>query len=176
MLEIEIKLRVDNPSSFRQKLLQAGAILTKERYEEKNYLYDWRTRELEKKKQALRLRVIGKKAFLAFKGAPQRSRRFKIREEFECEVKKEKELRRLLKKIGLRVSFSYTKYRTVFQKGKLKICLDETPIGAFCELEGERPEIARFARSLGFSSKDFIKLDYVELLKKAAIKDLNLAS
>ena len=168
MVEIEIKFEIPSVAEYRQKILAAGAVLRKERYREENILYDFRTNELEKKAQALRVRLIGKKTFLTFKGAPQKSRRFKIREEYETEVKNYKQLRRILKKLGLRPTFRYVKFRTVFQKGKLKICLDETPIGHFCELEGDRPDIVRFARSLGINNRDFIKLDYIELFKMAA--------
>lgn len=167
MLEIEIKFEIDDPVAFKEKLLKAGAVLRKERYREENILYDLRSRELTRKAQALRLRLIGKKAFLTFKGAPQKSRRFKIREEFETEVKNHRHLRKILKKLGFIQIFRYVKYRTVFQKGKLKICLDETPIGPFCELEGDRPDIVRFARSLGVTNRDFIKLDYVQLFQLA---------
>ncbi len=166
MLEIEIKLRVDDLAAIRDKILKAGAVLTKERYREENILFDFRDHHLERQSQALRLRLVKKKAFLTFKGTPQRSRRFKVREEYETEVKNEKHLRQILKKLGLRATFSYSKHRTVFQKGKLKVCLDETPVGNFCELEGERPEIVRFARALGFTNKDFIKLDYVQMIKQ----------
>lgn len=168
MLEIEIKFEIDDPGTFRKKILAAGATLKKERYREENILYDFRSHELEHKIQALRLRLAGKKAFLTFKGAPEKSRRFKIREEFETEVKNVKHLKCILKKLGLIPTFRYIKFRTVFQKGKLKICLDETPIGNFCELEGERSEIVRFARSLGVTNQDFIKLDYIQLFKMAA--------
>ncbi|MCX7973258.1 MAG: class IV adenylate cyclase [Candidatus Aminicenantes bacterium] len=167
MLETEIKFEIDDPEAFKEKILRAGAILRKERYREENILYDFRTRELTRKAQALRLRLVGAKAFLTFKGSPQKSRRFKIREEFETEVKNWSHLRKILKKLGLIPTFRYAKYRTVFLKGKLKICLDETPIGNFCELEGDRPEIVRFARSLGITNRDFIKLDYIQLFQLA---------
>jgi len=176
MIETEIKFVVADPTSFREKILANGAVLRKERYREENILYDFRSHDLERHAQALRLRLVGKKAWLTFKGSPQKSRRFKIREEFETEVRDAKQMRRILKKLGLIPAFSYVKYRTVFQKGKLKICLDETPIGYFCELEGERPEIVRLARRLGVENKDFIKLDYIQLLKSAAKGELNLSS
>ena len=33
-------------------------------------------------------------------------------------------------------------------------------------MEGERNEIVKFAKALGFSKDEFIKLDYVQLIKK----------
>ena len=61
--------------------------------------------------------------------------------------------------------FSYKKYRTVFKNKRLKICLDETSVGNFLELEGQRNDIVRFAEALQFSKKDFIKTDYIQLIK-----------
>jgi hypothetical protein len=53
-----------------------------------------------------------------------------------------------------------------FPQRPVEIYLDETAAGSFCEFEGEKNEIMKFARSLGFSRADLIKLDYVQLLKK----------
>ena len=109
---------------------------------------------------------MNKKSFLTFKGPPQKSRKFKIKEEYETEVKNEKQLRKILKFLGLTPVFNYQKYRTVYRKKHLKISLDETSIGNFIELEGKREEIVKFAKALGASKKEFIKLDYIQLMKK----------
>jgi len=170
MLEIEVKVRVKDLESFRQALFQSGAELLKERYREENTLYDFPSRTLFQKRSALRVRKAGKKIFLAFKGAPQKSRRFKVREEFETEVKNEKQTHKILQSLGLAPVFRYQKFRTLFRKGRLKICLDETAAGLFCEFEGEKNEIIKFARFLGFSRADLIKLDYVQLLEKKGKK------
>ena len=73
-------------------------------------------------------------------------------------------MKRILKELGFIPTFSYDKYRTVFRTKKLKICLDETSVGNFAELEGEQTHIVRFANSLGFEKKEFIKQDYIQLL------------
>ncbi len=170
MLEIEVKVRVKDLELFRQALLQSGAEILKERYPEENTLYDFPTRALFQKKSALRVRKAGRKVFLAFKGAPQKSRRFKVREEFETEVKNEKQAHQILQSLGLAPVFRYQKFRTVFRKGRLKIYLDETAAGDFCEFEGEKNEIVKFAKFLGFSRADLIKLDYVQLLENTGKK------
>jgi adenylate cyclase class 2 len=164
MLEIEVKVRVKDMAAFRQTLLESGARLEKERYSEENTLYDAADQTLWRSRSALRLRRAGKKTFLAFKGAPQKSRRFKVREEFETEVKNEKQTRKVLRALGFRPVFRYQKFRTDFRKGRLKISLGETAAGNFCEFEGERNEIMKFARTLGVARSDLIKLDYVQLL------------
>ncbi len=171
MIETEVKIRIKDIDSTVKRIIQQGARLEKERYLEENTLYDFSSQLLYKKKQALRLRKISKKTFLAFKGVPQKSRKFKIREEYEAEVKNEREFKKILKSVGLSPTFQYKKNRRVFRKKRLKICLDETPVGDFLELEGEREDIVKTAKALGFSKKEFIKSDYIQLIKEAKKKE-----
>lgn len=171
MIETEVKIRIKDIDSTVKRIIQQGARLEKERYREQNTLYDFPSQLLYKKRQALRLRRINKKTFFAFKGAPQKSRKFKIREEHETEVKNGREFKKILKSVGLSPAFQYNKYRRVFRKKRLKIYLDETPVGNFLELEGEREDIVKTAKALGFSKKEFIKSDYIQLLKEAKKKE-----
>jgi adenylate cyclase class 2 len=165
LVEIEVKVRVKDAAAMRQAILRTGAKLEKERYPEENTLFDLSSRVLTAKKCALRLRRAGRKVFLTFKGAPQKSRRFKVREEHETEVRNEKALRRILRGLGFVAVFRYKKSRTTFRRGRLRISLDETAAGVFCEFEGERSDIVRYARILGFSSPELIKQDYVQILQ-----------
>jgi len=166
MLEIEIKIKIDDPQSIKNKILAGGASLHRERYFESNSLYDFPKMDLYLKNHALRLRKINKKTFLTFKGAEKKSRKFKIREEYETEIKNERQIIKILKSLGFKTVFSYEKYRTVFIYKKWKICLEELTIGDYLELEGQQSDIVRFARLLGYSKKDFIKSDYIQMLKK----------
>ena len=170
MVEIEVKVRVKDAAAMRQALLRSGAQLEKERYPEENTLFDLPSRVLTEKKCALRLRRAGRKVFLTFKGAPQKSRRFKVREEHETEVRNEKALRRILRGLGFVAVFRYEKSRTTFRRGRLRISLDETAAGVFCEFEGKRSDIVRYARTLGFSSAEMIKQDYVQILQQQGKK------
>ena len=167
MVEIEVKLPVADLKAFRESLLRAGARLDKERHAEENTLYDFRSGELRSRGQALRLRDAGRKSFLTFKGTPQKSRRFKVRDEFETEVRNGKQIRRILKSLGLIPTFRYGKHRTVYRKGNVKICLDETLAGNFAELEGERSDIVKLAKTLGYSPAQMIKRGYVEMIRDA---------
>ena len=166
MLEIEVKIKIENTSDVKEKILSQGATLAKERHSQDDTFYDWPSQELRNKHFALRVRKINKKTFLTFKGPEQKSRKFKIREEYETEVKNERHLRKILKSLGLQPVFQYSKSRTVFRKKRLMICLDETPVGHFLELEGQQSEIVKFAHELGFSKDSFIKLDYVKLIQR----------
>ncbi len=170
MVEIEVKIRIIDIKNIGEKILQLGAKLEKERFYEENTLYDFPSKILYKKRQALRLRKMNKKSFLTFKGPPQKSRRFKIREEYETEVRNEKQLKKILKSLGFVPVFNYEKHRTVYRKKSLKISLDETSIGNFIELEGKRGEIVKFANALGVSKREFIKQDYIQLIRKESVK------
>ncbi|PMP95243.1 MAG: class IV adenylate cyclase [Candidatus Aminicenantes bacterium] len=165
MLEIEVKLKVENLKEIQEKLFSIGCQLEKGLYREWNAYYDFPDGRLGKAGQTLRLRLIGKKAFLTFKGQPQKSRSFKIREEYETEIKNLKQFKKILKKLGLKPVFEYRKRRMLLRKGRLKICLDETAVGNFLELEGRQSDIVRLAKQLGYSRKNFIKLDYVQMIK-----------
>lgn len=171
MTEIEVKIEIKDIDKLKVKITSLGAILAKSRYLEENTLYDFPSQLLYAQRQALRLRTENKKTFLTFKGPPQKSRKFKIRKEYESEIKSAKNMKQILKELGLVPTFGYKKHRSVYRKHSLKICLDETPIGNFIELEGERNEIVKFAKALGFSKKEFIKLDYIQLLTQKRIKN-----
>lgn len=166
MTEIEVKIKIEDLQEVKAKLTAQGAELAKERHHEENTLYDFSSQSLFRQKSALRLRTVNKKACVTFKGPPQKSRKFKIREEYETEVKNIKQMKKILKRLGFIPIFHYEKFRTVYRLKKCKICLDETSAGYYLELEGKQTHIVRTAKSLGFSKKDFIKLDYIQLIKK----------
>lgn len=167
MTEIEVKIRIGDPAAAREKVVGLGAAVVRERHLEKNVLYDFPTGALREARHALRLRTTGQRATLTFKGEPQKSRSFKVREEHETQVRDPRQARRILAALGLRPAFAYEKRRTVFRKARLTIAIDETAAGNFLELEGERHEIVRFARALGYKRADFITVDYVTLIAAA---------
>lgn len=168
MLEIEVKISIKDPESIRKKLERAGAVLHRDRHFEENVLFDLPGEVLFLKRTALRLRTSGKKSYLTFKGPKQKSRRFKVREEFETELRDPKQAAKILRSLGYREVFRYSKHRTVFRTKKITVCLDETAVGSFMELEGDRSDIVRFARKLGFPKQDFIQTDYITMLKESA--------
>lgn len=170
MTEIEVKIRIGDPRAVRERLLGLGAVVARERHLETNVLFDFESGVLRSSRRALRLRTTGRRATLTFKGEPQKSRSFKIREEFETQVRDPQGMRRILKALGLKETFAYGKRRTVLRRSRLTICIDETDVGDFLELEGERHEITRFARALGFGRADFITRDYVEMISEAGSK------
>jgi adenylate cyclase class 2 len=167
VIEVEVKARVGDPASARAMLIAAGAVETRPRHREINTLYDFRDGRFAGSHRAVRLRVVGKKAVLTYKGPPMKSRRFKVREEIETEVKKAGAAAKILAELGLVPVYRYEKRRTLFKKGALTICLDELAIGNFLEVEGERPKIVRFMKALGIGRKDWIRSSYIGLIASA---------
>jgi adenylate cyclase, class 2 len=166
MIEIEVKIRIDDPKAVLSRLRTLGTVLTRPRFVEVNTLYDFPAGTLRAARRALRLRRSGRRTTVTFKGEPRKSRSFKVREEFETGVGDAGQLGKILRALGLQPAYSYRKHRTQLRKGPLAICVDETSAGAFLELEGPRHDIIRFARSLGFGRADFIREDYVELIER----------
>ncbi len=166
MLEIEVKIRTLDLKKTHEKLLSLGASLIKPKQFEENILYDFPKKTLTKKNQALRLRFVGKRNILTYKGEPQKSRKFKIRNEFETQVKDKKQTQKILSSLGFKQVFVYQKYRTEYKTKNLKICLDETKAGRFLEFEGKREDIITFTKKMGYSKDAFIKADYVSLIKE----------
>ena len=44
MTEIEVKIRIDDPKTFREKILGLGAVVSRDRHLERNSLFDFAPR------------------------------------------------------------------------------------------------------------------------------------
>ncbi len=164
MVEVEVKIPIGDPKEIRKKVIGQGASLHRERHLEVNVFYDFPSGELKNQQKALRLRTAGKRGTLTFKGIAQKSRSFKVREEFETAVQNPKQIEKILKALGFQPSLTYRKHRTHLRKSRLSIAIDETPFGNFLELEGEKHEITKFARCLGYTRKDFLTTSYADMM------------
>jgi adenylate cyclase class 2 len=186
--EIEVKLRIGDRRRFLRQLARLKAKLTRARVHEMNTLYDTSDGQLARQGQMLRLRVerpagrahstIRRRKFakdrpanagvLTFKGPVNGAETnnpevYKVREEHELCISNPEEMPKIFEALGLRPWFRYEKFRTTFGLPgmmRLKLTLDETPIGLFVELEGERGEIDRAAGMLGFARSDYINKSY----------------
>ncbi|HVB33383.1 MAG TPA: class IV adenylate cyclase [Patescibacteria group bacterium] len=190
-MEIEIKLPVIQPAMARRRLRRLGA-KTLGRVHERNTLFDTPANALKRSGRLLRVRSIEKAGppgrgrarsragtagpgarsitgLLTYKGpakAPAGAGRYKVREEVEVEIVRPEAAERILIELGFRPSFRYEKYRTSFRLPGLPLLaveLDETPIGAFFELEGPKASIDRAARWLGYRPRDYLTASYYEL-------------
>ncbi len=170
-LEIEIKIKISGGpglKNIRKKIIAIDFRLIHKKYFEQNMVFDTPEGKLKSNKFLLRLRKKENKNIVTFKQpAHESGSNYKIRKETEVEVSDFENMKRIFTGLGYEVVFIYEKYRQEFQKGDVKIMVDETPIGNFIEIEGPREAIDRTARELGYGKSDYIIYNYRTLFKKA---------
>jgi adenylate cyclase, class 2 len=161
--ETEVKLQVGELGAVRVALRALGARLVHERHFEDNLLFDDAAGTLRARGQVLRLRRTPRGGVLTFKGPREVQGGVKSREERESDVADADALEGILRRLGYRPVFRYQKYRESWSHAGQAIELDETPIGAFVELEGDSPGILAVATALGFGPADYVGESYVGL-------------
>ncbi|MBK9170866.1 MAG: class IV adenylate cyclase [Bryobacterales bacterium] len=161
-LEIEVKLPFEEPpSAMRRRLRGLGYVPYGRRVFEANTVYDTPDQHLRKSGLLLRLRSVGGTHLLTYKG-PAIPGPHKTREEIEVSLNDSAPMAAIWERLGYQPLFRYEKYRTEFHKPRTRglICLDETPIGNFLELEGTGAWIDRTARALGYPPDRYITESY----------------
>ena len=172
-LETEVKVRIDQEDldSIRARLTELGASRRAPRQKEENWLFDFPDQDLRVAGCAVRLRIYGKETILTFKGKIQDDSRFKKREELESSVGDPDKIRSILEHLGMNVCVKYTKFREIYQfpvdKDHVDVCLDETPVGTFAEIEGPARQIETVAERLGWPPDSFVRRNYVEMYEEA---------
>ncbi len=171
-VETEIKLRVPDPASARGLIERNGFSVSVERVFESNVIYDTADTAFRRRGELVRIRTIRPAAgqagdgrsTLTFKGAAVPGRH-KIRPELETSLSDAAPLETVFDRAGLGPVFRYEKYRTEYRRkgGDGVVTLDETPIGAFLELEGSPAWIDETARELGFKDSDYVLSSYAAL-------------
>ncbi|HZQ56139.1 MAG TPA: class IV adenylate cyclase [Bryobacteraceae bacterium] len=160
--ETEVKIRLSNSAGMASRLTGAGLKLSVPRQFEANTLYDTKEQNLRQRGMILRLREVGEKNVITWKG-PGTPGRHKSRAELETQVESLQALSQILGQLGYLPSFRYEKFRTEFSDPANPagtVTLDETPIGDFLELEGPGDWIDRTAKQLGFSERDYVLESY----------------
>jgi len=166
--EVEIKLRVSGePAEARRRIEARGFRESAPRVLEVNQLFDRANSELQTSDRLLRLRRVGGRAILTYKGPSERARH-KSREEIELQLSDGDALTLVLDRLGYAPGFRYEKYRTEFTRpGEAGVVtLDETPIGVFLELEGPAEWIDRAAAELDYAHEDYITASYGGLFRE----------
>ncbi len=150
--ETEVKIRLTEKAAILERIEHAGLTLSVARQFEANTLYDTPDQSLRGREMLLRLRQIGDKAVVTWKG-PGHPGPYKSRPELETSVGSIEILGEILMQVGYQPFFRYEKYRTEFvRQNRLGVVtVDETPIGDFLELEGPGDWIDEMAAQLGFS-------------------------
>jgi adenylate cyclase class 2 len=181
VLEIEIKYRVDDFSQVETQLRAWGVAPTEERDDADTY-FNAPHRDFAQTDEALRIRRIGERNFVTYKG-PKIDRTTKTRTEIEVPLgdgpAHAADFERLVAALGFRATATVRKHRRVFATDRegfhCEICLDEVEdVGRYVELEIMAPEaqldvgrgaIQRIAPELGLSAIE--RRSYLELLLQA---------
>jgi adenylate cyclase, class 2 len=164
-VETEIKLRIADAVAGLSVIQRVGATPATGRLFEANMVYDTPTGEIRAKGQLLRLRAVGDRCVLTWKGPASAGGKHKSRAETEVLVSDCTAFDQILRQLGYAPLFRYEKYRMEFtlpdEHGT--ITLDETPIGCFLELEGSPQWIDTTATKMGFAEADYLTQSYGSL-------------
>jgi adenylate cyclase class 2 len=160
--EIEIKFRSNNTKTLSRSLKQHGFRQITPSIHEVNTLYDLPGQKLRKKGELLRLRKYGTAWVLTHK-AKGTTGTHKVRRELETRVEDGFHMNAILTALGFVPTFRYEKYRAEWSDGKGHVVLDDTPLGAFGEIEGPSRWIDRTAKALGLAPADYITKTYADL-------------
>lgn len=165
--ENEVKIALADAAAGRRLLRTAGFHVHKARVFESNIVLDDAKKSLKRRHLLLRVRSAGKLVTCTFKGK-ESAGPHKSREEREFHAGSLEDCLAVFEGLGYTPSFRYEKYRTEFaREGEPGlVTLDETPLGAFFELEGRPRWLDRTARELGYSRADYITLSYGRLFEK----------
>jgi adenylate cyclase class 2 len=166
--EIEVKLPFSSADEARDRLAELGAVEVRARIFEDNVIYDRAVDPLGPSDRLLRLRRVGNESVLTFKAPVPGDHRHKVRIEHESRVDDGDALAAILDGLGYRIAWRYQKYRTEFELERLSLCLDETALGCFVELEGSPDAIDRTAERLGFDHETWIRGSYRDLAEAHA--------
>lgn len=162
--ETEIKLPVPSVDFIAAKLEKLGFKVRTPRHFEANLIIDSSDSALRARGELLRVRDAGGKVIVTFKG-PALTARHKTREEIEVESDNFDQTLLLFERLGYVPRFRYEKYRTEYQRlgDPGLVTLDETPIGAFIEIEGPPEWIDSTAARLGYDESQYVTASYGRL-------------
>jgi adenylate cyclase, class 2 len=178
-VEIEVKFRVENIQKLEEKLRGLGFRVVTPRTFERNTLYDTPDRKLRAQQAILRIRKYGDSWVLTHKCLPpghDPGARHKRRVETETEVVDGDALGAIFTHLGYGPVFVYEKWRTEYADANGHCVLDQTPIGAFAELEGPEEWIDATSGRLGLDPASLMTMSYGRLFDDWRIETGSSAS
>ncbi|HRY45955.1 MAG TPA: class IV adenylate cyclase [Thermoanaerobaculia bacterium] len=167
--EIEAKFRVADRPELEARLAALGAV-PGAREDEVNLLLDDDDASLRSRGCALRVRTVGGRGLLTYKGPASFDGGVKARLELESGVDAPESLLPLLDALGFRPRFRYDKRRTPWRfvdAARPLVVVDETPLGLFAEIEGEAAAVRTLAAELGVAEESFLRASYQGLWQAA---------
>jgi adenylate cyclase class 2 len=163
-IETEVKIPVPtwSPAEAAQRVAALGLNISAPRIFEANYVYDTPNQSIRGAGMLLRLRQVGDRNILTWKGVPEPGP-YKSRPELELKFESFDTMHLILGHLGYETYFRYEKYRTEFSNGQGTVTFDETPIGNYLELEGIGSWIDETASRLGFVPGNYVLASYGRL-------------
>lgn len=162
-METEAKIRVSSLPAVKRKIRARGGRLLRARTFEANILFDLPGGALRNAGHSFRVRRYGTEGSVTLKGVARVNGGVKSREELETQVASPEVLARILLGVGFVPQFRYEKFREMWKVGSTVVCLDETPLGSFVEIEGALSAISRVAKSLDLATSDSLSASYPAL-------------
>ena len=167
-VETEVKFRVEDMRALEERLRGLGFRALTAATFERNTLYDTPDRKLKERRSILRIRKYGDRWLLTHKRVPDDhdpAARHKRRVETETEVADGDALGAVFCQLGYEPVFIYEKWRAEYADETGHCVLDETPIGAYAELEGPAEWIDAVSARLGLDPASLITLSYGRLFE-----------
>ena len=180
MIEVEVKVSVENTETVENLLLQKG--LHKGKFvKECDFYFDNLKNDIRNGDQALRIRSCedfstGKIiAFMTHKG-PKMDQISMTRPEVELEITDANVGIQLITSLGYTKQYPVIKCRQYFHKEQMTVCLDQVDkLGDFLEVEmivekeeekaNALNEILEFLQELGYSKEHLLRKSYLSMLQ-----------
>jgi adenylate cyclase class 2 len=143
MIEVEVKAHAPNLNEIEEKIVEIGASLEGEEYQEDLY-FNAPHRDFAQTDEALRIRKIKKEnseeTYITYKGAKM-DNVSKTRKEIEVAVENPSKVADILQNLSFRPVATVRKNRIIYTLGELIITLDKVHgVGDFVEIEKETAE------------------------------------
>jgi adenylate cyclase class 2 len=174
MLEIELKVRVENVDTVRDRLHLLSAVHGTDTLEHDVY-FNAPHRNFARTDEAIRVRYSQGSCTLTYKGPKNRSFAVKAREELNTGIESGPVLENILMRLGFTRTADVRKRREYYTLNGASVALDQVEdLGSFVEIEviAEETEssssdlIGRLAGELGLTGEPIL-LSYLELLQSA---------
>ena len=165
-MEQEMKFRVPSLADVAARLRAAGAVMHAAAALEDNWVLDSADRTLASSGRLLRVRRWGGACVVTTKGPAAFAGGVKSREEHEAVVADAGDALTVFAALGFEPVRRYQKRREVWRLAGVEVALDETPMGAFVEVEGEAARLPAAARSLGLDPSNALAGTYLELWRR----------
>ncbi len=174
MIEVEIKVKIDNKDEITNKLKKLGFKFIKKKFQEDIY-FNGINRDFRKTDEALRIRDDDGTFFVTYKG-PKLDNISKTREEIEVKIEDKEKMRQIFKKLGFKEVHPIRKIREIYKKDNIIASIDNVEgLGIFLELEKSISdseitkkdeilnELLDLLKSLNISKDKIIRKSYLEL-------------